>query len=251
MYSWKDRLIDWVNQRGAWTHILVAVGIALLITAIILGAAMPSKGVVNANAGRISEVQNTIGTITDGLATKASQADLDNLSQSLTDTIDGQDRDIGGLRTRMSAAENGISEARTDITTIQSDMAGLSNSPPEAYLTGTFSNYTLHAKSNEAGNFTTNVHLVYSAPIYVGNATTHDGTLSAFYDDVIWMETTPAYAAVATFNGTAWGISEVWWNVGIFELEANTEEEIEVSCAWLNNIGESSFAYVGVWSVLR
>ena len=251
MYSWKDRLTDWANQRGAWTHILVAVGVTLLITTVILAAAMPSKGVVNANVVGIGKVQTTIGTIADGLAKKATRTEFDDLSEVVTDALDDRVGNITGLVSRMNTTEAKLDEARTDITAIQDSLAGLVCSPPEAYLTGTFGDYILHAKSSDAGYFTANVHLVYSAPIHTGNTTTHDEILSAFYSGIIWVETTPSYAAVATFNGTAWGISEVWWNVGTFELAANDETVMDISCAWLNSAWEPNFAYVEVWPILK
>jgi hypothetical protein len=243
MYSFKDRLIDWVNNKGAWTHILLAVGITLLVTTIILAAAMPSKGVVNANAGDIGGLKTTIGTVVDALSTKASQTELDGFSENVTNALDDQARDVTGLRNRVNTAETKLNEARTDITNIQDSLAD------QVSLTGTFGNYTLHAKSNVAGNFTANVHLIYSAPIYVGNTTTHDETLSAFYSGISWTETTPLYATVATFNGMAWGISEVWWNIGTFELVGNTEKALNIKCTGLNSTWKPSFAYVEVWRV--
>lgn len=256
MYSLKDRLIDWANQRGAWTHILAAVVIALIITAIILGVAMPSKGVVNDNKTDIGELKSTMVAVVDGLATKASQAELDSFAGNVTEALDDQEVDINGLEARANTADNRINEARGNITTMQgnittmwNDIEAITCSPPEGYLTGTFGNYTLHAECNEAGTFTANVHLVYSAPLRIGNTTTHDEILSAFYSEIIWVETTPTYVAVVTFNGTAWGISEVWWSVGAFELAANTEKEIDISCAWLNSTWEPSFAYVEVYAI--
>jgi len=252
MYSFKDSLIDWANQKGAWTRILVAAGIALLVTAIILAAAMPGKGAVNTNKVDIGGLKTTMVAVVDSLDTKASQAELENLSQDVTDTLDDQAGDISGLQTRVGNAESGINEAKTNINAIRNGLKELSNSPPEAYLTGVFENYTLHTKSSEAGIFTANVHLVYLAPIYVGNTTTHDETMSAFYGSINFTAstTTPAYVPVATFDGTAWGISEVWFNVGVFPLAANNEKEIDIECVGLNSTWEPSFAYVEVWPIL-
>ena len=249
MYSFKDRLIDWANQKGAWMHILVAVGITLLITAIILGAAMPSKGAVNTNKADVSQVKTILGTVVDGVATKASQAELNSVAGNVTDILDDQEGDINGLRSKVNTAQTRLNQARTDISTIQNSLAELSKSLVQAYLTGTFGNYVIHAKSSEAGTFTANVHLVYSAPIYVGNATTEDESMSAFYSGMDWTETTPSYATIATFNGTAWGISEVWFNTGIFQLEANDEKEINITCTGLNSTWEPGFAYVEVYGV--
>jgi len=240
MYSFKDRLIDWVERRGTWARILLAAGIALIITAIILAAAMPGRGVVNANKADIS-------TVIDALTTKASHTELDSWGQDITQALSTQAVDIIGLRARLEAAEDELEDARDDITAIQGSLAELSNSPPEAYLTGTFKNYILHVKSSEVGNFTANVYLVYPAPICVGNTTAYSETVSTFYGGINFTESTPAYVPVATFNGTDWGISKAWWNVGIFPLEATTSTLLNITCVGLNSTWEPSFAYVEVF----
>ena len=250
MYSFKDRLIDWVERRGTWTRILLAVGIALIITVIILAVAMPGKSATNANAVEIGGLKTTIGAVADVLGTKASQTELNSWGQNITQALSAQVLDIIGLRARVKTAEDKLKDGRDDITAIQGSLAELLN---KAYLTGIFKNYILHAKSSEAGNFTANIHLVYSAPLYVGNTTTHDETLSAFYAGVNWTAsaTMPAYIPVATSNGTVWGISEIWWNIGTFELTANNEKVIGATCAGLNSTWEPSFAYVEVWLIVK
>jgi hypothetical protein len=274
MYSWKDRIKDWVNNTkgrltywadttGPWTRILTAVGIALVITAIILAAAMPSRGEVEANKVDIGEAQNSIGLISEALATKASQAaldtleaELDTLDEDVTGTLEDQAGDISGLTTRMGNAEHKVSDAQDDITimqgnitTMQDTLNKLPNSPPEGYLTGTFGDYTLHAESSEAGNFTANVHLMYSRAFSCNG--TYVECQEYFYSGIDWAKATPAYATIVTYNRTAWGISQVWWNIGTFELEANTEKTIDITCVGLNSTWEPSFAYVGVWPILN
>lgn len=251
MYSWKDKLRDWANQRGAWTHILIGAGIAIVIIAIILAVAMPSKGVVDTNKVDIGRVKTTMTTVVDGLTKKASQAELDSFSENVTNKFNNQARTINGLSTRMGNAENKLNVAREDITTIQGDLTELACTPPEGYLTGTFGNYTLHAKSNESGNFTANVHLLYS--LGVGDAANYTAALDGFYAGVNWSvnATIPSYVPIAAFNRTAWGINEIWWNVGVFELVANNETAIPVTCAGLNSTWDPSYAYVEVWPVNR
>lgn len=255
MYSWKDRLIDWANTKGAWTHILLAVGIALFITTIILAAAMPSKGAVRANAVDIGELQTTTSTISGQLSAKASQADLDNWLQDINATLGIQAGDTNSIGNRISDVEAKV-EAKLDaiegcIVAINNSLAELTCSPLEAYLTGAFGDYALHAISGEAGNFTANVHLVYPAPVYVGNTTSYDETVSAFYAGINFAELPPTYIPTITFNGTAWGISEVWWNIGTFELAVNTEKAISITCAGLNIAWKPSFAYVEVWPISK
>lgn len=236
MYNFKDRLVDWANTKGAWTHILVAAGIALLFAAIILAAAMPSKVAVNANAVDIGELRDAIGVISNGLGVKASKADLDGVNDALGE----QAGDISVLVSRVGNAEGRLN-------TVEDGLANLPGNSFEAHLTGVFGNYTLSIMSNEAGNFTANVHLVYSPS--VGNATGYSEALNDFYAGINWTALVPAYMCLVTFNGTAWGVSEVWWNICTFSLIANTEKTIAVTCAGLNSTWEPSFAYVEVYRI--
>lgn len=230
MYSWKDRLIDWANQRGAWTHFLVAVGAALVITAIILAAAMPSKSAVNANADCIGELQSTLGIVVDALGTKASKTGL----QELTDALGIQAGDISLLGNRVRNTE-------TRLNTVEGDLAELTCTPPEAHLTGTFGEYTLHIKSSEAGNFTADVHLIYSPPLWIdGGNTTVEEILAGFTTSSGWVTPTVSY------NGTVWAVTGVGFNIGTFELAADTETTIPVTCTGLNSTWEPTFAYVEV-----
>lgn len=327
MYSWKDRLVEWIDQRGAWTRILVAVGIMVVITIIILLAAIPSKSAVNDNTAGISEVQTTLGT-------KASQSELNSWSQniskklgtlataaSLANAINQiKESDIKTMQGRLTTAEGKLEDAGIDIdalvtqaaihginittlkawsdnmsitisdaiaqikvatnqtmineqdivvlealtdsitgnvtamfTTlldIEGDLEDAMNSPPEAYLTGTFGNYILHAKSNVAGDFTANVHLVFSPPLGVGNATTYSQAVANFYASLIWMAPNiKAYVPVPTYNGIDWGISEVWWSVDTFELAANTETNFNIIFGGLAAM--PSFAYVVIYPALK
>lgn len=247
MYSFKDRLIDWANQRGAWTHIMVAVGIALVITAIILAAAMPSKSTINANAADISEFQAAIDMISARLSTKISQAELDNWVQNINNALGTQAGDISSLGNRVGNAETRLSGVEGNVTAINDSWAKLTCSPPEAYLTGTFRDYTLHVKSSEAGNFTANMHLVYSPS--VGNAINYTETLDGFYAGINWAEPSiPAYICSVNFNGSAWGISEVWFNIGTFEITDN-ETRIDITCAGLNSAWEPDFVYAEVFKI--
>lgn len=240
MYSWKDKLIDWANQKGAWTHILMGAGIALVIAAIILGAAMPSKGVVNTNAADISDLKNTMGTVADALSNKASQAEFDAWEADVNNALTDYAEDINDFGDRMNNAE-------TRLNAVENDVAEFTYSPPEVYLGGEFPDYTLHAKSSETGTYTANVHLVYEAPI-LGTAN-YTQAVEDFYAGLT--DSAADYVPVVTFNGMDWGVSEVWWNIGTFELVVKTETTIDITCAGLNSTWEPSFAYVEVWPILK
>jgi hypothetical protein len=231
MYSFKDRLIDWANGKGAWTHILMAAGIALIITAIILAVAMPSKDSISANAQDIGALHTTVNSVVGQLGLKASQADLELKANQadlddVINVIGSQAGDINSLGDRVAALET------------------INCSLPEAYLTGTFGNYTLHV-SGEPGNYTAIVHLVYSPPMTILNATNYGEAIDFFYTGINWTAAnSTSYIPTVTFNGTSWGISEVWFNVGVFVL--TDEAEIPVPVAL--NI-TPSFAYVEIYRI--
>lgn len=222
-------------------------GIAVLILIIAMASCVPSKGLVNTNAAGIAEMQNTVTTVTDSVGTKASQAALDALDEKVTNAVGDQAADISDLDERTGIAEVKLTQARTDITTIQGEIAGVLNSSLVATLAGTFGNYTLSVKSDEAGDFMAKVHLVYQPS--VGNATSYTDALDDFYASVNWTVNAmvPQYVVVPSFNGTAWDITEVWWNVGTVELTAGTEVALNITCAGLDSAWEPDCIYVEVY----
>lgn len=247
MYSWGDRLRDWANQRGAWTHILMGAGIAVLIFVIAMAACVPGKGTVSTNAANIAATQSTLSTIETSLGTKASKAQFDVLEEDVADALGDQAAGISDLDERATIAEAKLAQARTDITTIQGQIAEVINSPLTAALNGTFGDYTLSVKSDEAGNFTAKVHFVYSPA--VGDAANYTEALGDFYASVNWSAnaTVPQYMAAPTSDGTMWGIGEVWWNIGVFALTADTEKHLDIICAGLDSSWEPTFVYVEVY----
>lgn len=180
-------------------------------------------------------------------------ASINTLGTNLNTRMDTLEGDTEGFASRINANSDEIGtlqgwKALTDprITALESQ-----NSPPEGYLTGTFGNYTLHAKCNEAGNFTANVHLVYAPAVTVGN-TTYEDALTTFYGSINW--TAPAlkaYVPTLTYNSTAWQVSQVWFNIGTFALTANNETAIDIIFSGLGSAYNATFAYVEVWPVLK
>ena len=241
----RQRLQFWANQRGAWTHILMGAGIAVLILIIAMASCVPSKGLVRTNSADIAEMQGTVDVNTNSLGTKASQAALDALESDVTDAMGDQAADLSELDERTAIAETKLAQARTDIATIQGQIDAVINSPLSATLAGTFGNYTLSVKSDEAGNFTAKVHLGYSPPMWVdGGNTTIEEVLAEFSSCFDWVTPNVAY------NGTAWAANEIIFSVGTFELGTDTEKTLDITCAGLNSTWTPSYVYVEVYKAL-
>ena len=116
------------------------------------------------------------------------------------------------------------------------------------YMSSTSSstgNYTLSVKSDEAGNFTAKVHLVYSRAF--GCNGTYSECQQTFYSGINWTTGTPAYATEVTFDGTDWSLTELWWNVGPITLAADTEVALNITCTSLNATWEPDYTYVEVY----
>ena len=237
--NFRERLQFWANQRGAWTHILMGAGIAVLILVIAMASCVPSKGLVNTHSADITEMQNTVGTVTNSVGTKASQAALDALESDVTDAIGEQAADISDHGERLGIAEVKLADARVDITAIQGQIDAVINSPLSATLAGTFGNYTLSVKSDEAGNFTAKVYLGYSPPLWVDSGnTTIEEVLAEFSPSLGWVTPNVAY------NGTVWAVTEVIFSVGTFSLAADAEIALNITC---NATWEPDYAYVEVY----
>ena len=252
--KWTDRVKETLNTHKVT---VIAIAVAIAVAAAISGGMIhelaPSKSAHNADMtrldGEMSAMTNHVVGLTDdvdGIVALGPLATEDELVTIGNQTA-GNAFNISALQTRVGTAEDRIQEAREDI-------ANLLGSPPEGYLTGTFGNYTLHAKCSTAGNYTANVNLVYSTPINVGNATTQDEVLSLFCSSINWAAASvPDYICDITYSGnaTSWGISRVWWNIGTFKLVANTEKAVAITFGGLNSTYEPDFAYVEVFPVLK
>lgn len=245
--EWTDRIRDCYaaladrirDRKEAILRIAVVVVIAAAMGTIMVIGIAPSKG-------EMAEIDDSLATLSTKVDSILALGPL--AMQGQIDTLSDQEHNnhamIGGLQTRLGNMENLI-------TAVQGDLATVTCSPPEGYLTGTAGNYTLHTKAGRTGNFTANVHLVYSPPIGAGNATTQAKALQVFYSSINW--TAPSlrdYICTLAYNGTAWEISQVSFNIGMFALAANTEETVDIKFGGLNISYEPTFAYVEVYRVL-
>jgi len=244
--KWTDRIADKFSDIGdrlnlskeAWIHIGMAVGIAVVISAIILVTTTP----------RISTYLDDVDCLFANITTIT--GDIDGIHGAL-DEIGNLSEDVEDYAGDINTLTSRINDADSRINAAMNDLGELVCSPPDAYLSGTFGNYTLHLKASKAGNFTANVHLAYSSPVSVGNATTQDEALRAFYGSINW--TSPFlrdYICTLTYNRTVWEVSRVSFNIGTFALVAGTEKTLSIKFGGLNSSYEPDFVYVEVYPIL-
>lgn len=248
MYTWKERLIDWWHRvaegleltKGEWVCICVMAALSILMSGIVMGMIIPG---IRADIAR--QADDFAGNLT--ALTSQGQAARDQLEASMT----GEISDLwNALDTNLTEFGRRMGDTRTDLDGVRALVDSLNRTEPSAYLAGAFGNYTLHVMSLTGGNFTANVHLAYSPG--VGNMTECTAALGYFYAGVNWTsDFVPAYVCSPSFNGTGWGISEVWFNIGAFPLVAEEWAAFNITCAGLNITWEPDFAYAEVFPVLR
>lgn len=242
-YSLKDRIADKLNlNRESLTHIGIAVGIAVIIFAIVLAATIPSKADIDQLDMTIATISGTLYPITE-LMPLATEAQL----RGVSDKVAGHTGNITYLDSRADSNEERINA-------VVADLEDIVCSPPEGYLTGIFGDYKLHVRTNEACDFTADVHLAYSTPLDIGNATTYDQATQAFYAGINW--TSPSVkdyicSLTCSGNSSAWGISQIVFNIGTFSLAAHGEMAIDITFSGLDSTYEPDFAYVEVYPVLK
>lgn len=243
----RESFLDKIREHKTMLiQIGVVVAIAVVVSAIMITGLATAKGAydddimgLEGDIARAGASINTLGTSLnarmDGVeaAAEAATSEVSIISVATTENSDA----IGTLQTWKDDADPRITELEGQ------------NSPPEGYLTGTVGNYTLHAECSEAGNFTANVHLVYSRAF--GYNGTYEDAQQYFYSGINWTQGTPFYRTVITFNGTGWNLGELWWNIGTFPMAANNGTAVAVKFGGLNSTYEPDFAYVEVFPVLR
>ena len=250
--SFKDRIAE---HKGSIIKVVAVIGIAAIISAVMVMQLAVGKdaytkamerleGGITVTGAKVADIENDVdGILAQGpLATRADVANVTSRTEAIT-------QDVGALQTSLGLAQ-------TKILGLEAQLALVTGSPPEGYLTGTFANstgnYTLHAKCSEAGNFTANINLVYAAPVYVGNATNYDEAIGAFYAGINWTAAnTTVYVPTLAYNSTAWGVSKVQFNIDAFALVANNETAIPVLFGGLNATYEPDFVYVDIWPILK
>lgn len=240
MYSWKERLSDWWNEvkdrleltKPVLIHMCLVLSITFLITGVILG--IMGGSISRDIKDQADQFASNLTAISDQV--QASQDEFEAaMTQQFEDWQDGIDNNLAGFYDLIGILQSELDQ-------LQSDLGSLTL----PYLAGEFGNYSLHVKAVTGGNFTANVHLHYSSGI--GNSTGYAAALDYFYAGVNWtMEGVPSYVCQPAFNGIAWGITDVWFNIGSFVLMPGGESILPVACTGLNTTWVPDRAYVEVF----
>lgn len=219
-YGIKDRIVDMARNlaeklslsKETLIHIGLAILLAVGISAGIAVGVSPNTDELNNDIDALGQTDDYILTTIDAL-----------LNQDAVATSA-----IGGINSTVHGQVASIDDLTLLLNGLQVDLDNLICSPPDSYLDGTFGDYTLYVKSNKAGEFTANVYMVYSPPLSAGNATNYTAAVEYFYAGINWTLANHLYIPTISFNGTAWVICQVSFNIGAFILEAHTEATIEI-----------------------
>ena len=237
MYSWKERLADWWHRvterwelrREVYVHIGIAVVIALAFTGIILGVTASRW---NTDMDFQADYFGSLLAAT----RDQQQSGYDQFQANVTEQLDDWGNEI------QNDLQALIGAMQAELDQLQSDLGSLT----AAYLTGEYGNYSVHVRALVGGNFTANVHLQYSPGI--GNSTDYTAALDYFSASVNWtMGGVPSYVCSPTFNGTAWVITDLWFNIGSFTLQPDGLSILPVTCTGLNTTWVPDLAYVDVF----
>jgi len=246
--TFKDKAKEWIKaNQTTLIYIGAAIAIAVIVSAIMVPRLAVTHSKHNAAMTRVdqgfshvgAELADTARTLTS--VSRDLEATEDTVA-NLTETVGGYDEAIGAMGTNIERVEGNLAEVEEAVNKL--------NSPPEAWLTGVAGNYTLHAKSSKAGDYTANVVLCYSPPVAI-NATSYSEAMDAFYGGLTAGATLKPYVPAVSYNGTDWGVSSISFNVGKFVLVAGTETPIAVVYGGLPTGYVPTWAYVEVYQALK
>lgn len=237
MYGLRDRIADWFAglsdklqlPPGGGRQILITIGIALILMAIVVSGA--TCGIRRAITTQGEDLDAGLA----GIAGQTAQA-IDDIAARVDDVEDNVAGNVTELWQRITASESWLEvhEGALDAIT-------------RVRVIGAFPNYRLYLKAGDSGNYTVGVHLLY-APA-VGNATNITGAVEAFYAGIDWaLPGVPGYLCTPAYNGAVWGVAEVRFNLPL-ALEENVELAVDARCIGLNATWAPVYMYVDVFKV--
>lgn len=240
--NFKDRAKEWLTtHKRLLLRTAAAAGAVALVVVLILNAS-PTQSYDDVLRRVERSMADMSGQIA-GLTTT-----VNRVSGNLEDAIDDFTEVVRSAGGEVEGLGDATGQLIIMLGQMQDKLELLADGPPRAWLTGTFGSHTLHAKSNQAGNFTGIIYLGYDSPVAL-NATSHGAAMDEFAAGLD--EPTHAYVPTLSFNGTAWHVTSVHFNVGTFTLEAKTEKAIEVVAGGIHEDFAPDWAYVEIWPVWR
>lgn len=137
-----------------------------------------------------------------------------------------------------------------DITALEAAVADIT-SPPQAYLSGSFGDYTLHAEACQAGEYAAVIHLCYGSPVELAGGN-YTAAIADFYASIDWGDPDVRdYVPALSYDGAGWGVTGISFNIGTFTLEARTEKAVAVEFGGLDSDYEPDWAYAEIWPALK
>jgi hypothetical protein len=242
--SFTDRIKE---HKNTIIKVIAVIAIAAIMSIAMVRAVAVDK---NTHTKDIEQIQTGISTVTSRVT------DVENnVNSILAKGPLATEADLTAIADRTRAlSQDVIREVQGQIQSVRLQIGNLVTSPADGHLVGTFNNgtgtYVLYAKSNEADNFTANIHLGYSQPPVL-NATTYQEALEAFYAGIDWTASDVRwYTPALAYNGTVWAIAEIWFNIGVFELPGN-ETAIPVVFGGLNATYKPDFLYPAIYRIVQ
>lgn len=241
----KEQFLIAFKDKYSWVRVGVAVVLAILIGTAITSMIAPTQGEHDTLSARVEDGIAHLGSELSDIG-----GDIGSIAGTLNTLLDDMTETqmlVNNMTGTLSTHADNISTLEGRVTNVEGKLETVSTTPPEGWLTGNFGLYTLHAKATKTGNYTAIITLVYSPPSSV-NATTQDGAIEAFHTSVNWSAANiKSYECVPAYNGN-WGIARVSFNIGAFNLVANTEKTIAVP---FGGLPKASFAYAKVYPVIE
>ena len=246
----KERAQEWLRMnRTLLIQMGVVVCIAIIVAAIMIPDIATTKGEHALAMERVDQGFSAVGSEVADLAgdVNAVASDLAGVEAGLT-TVTAT---VDAHGTNISALDNKVDAAQAKLTKVEADLAAVQASPPEGWLTGSFGTYTVHAKASKAGTFTATVYLCYSPMVGLSGATYSEAAADFYAALNTSAPSFKAYVPTLSYNGTAWGITSVAFNVGTFTLEAKAEKTISAVHGGLPDAYKPDWAYAVVWPALK
>jgi len=224
---------------SSYTPVIVVVAIILisvLVCWIMVPKLAPTLTEFNTRMGSIATTFSSHSTRMDSI-----EASIPDISTLVTSTAFNQE--VERIGNRIDATEERSNSIEQDILAIQDSIASQVKSKVEYDLTGTFGNYTLSARTSEAGNFTSRLNLVYlpARNVSVVNSTLEEALLSF---NSTWLTSLDKnYTPSLVYDGQ-WKISQVSFLTNKFALVANNITTISINFTGLNVTPDYVFAEV-------
>jgi hypothetical protein len=248
-----DKIKEWVKANRLY---LIQAGCVIAIAVIVAAIMIPDMAVTH---GRLAATMNRFEQ---GISHIGSEiADLSNVVQgidndlgaaedkvdALEGTVGGYDGAIAVATAKADAVDAALDDAVEDL---QGQITAINATTLEAWLTGNYPDFTVHAMGGKAGNYTSTIYLCYAEPVVL-SAGNHTAAMDEFYASIDWDEAEFAYIPALSYDGEDWVVTAISFSIGVFDLEAGVEKTIDVVAGGIHEDFAPDWAYVEIWPVWK